>query len=472
MNKKLIHYIITALLIFGFGFLPPFDPITPFGMKILGSFLGVIYGWTAIGMIWPSLMALISVGLTIGMPKLLSISFGDTVVTMLIMLFILIALLNELHITEIIANYFVTNRLVQGRPWTLIFLFFLGVYVCTIIHPFVSIVLFASFLKSLCKQLDIKPHTALPTSMMIGFAYVAMLGQIMFPFLSTGILLSSSFEAMNNGKPFSYLSYIMYMIPMSIVLILFFVLIMRFILRIDVSSLKNVTSDMIGEKKKMTRDQRIAFFGFLITIICIPLGSILPKSWPITQFLSQLSMFGIVTLAVCILMIFVNKEKKSLLDFSKMASSGLLWDVILMLAYIMPISNLLSSEETGITAFLKQILAPLMSLSPIVFILLTLIFSVVVTNFANNAVIVIVLMPVVIAFSNQIGLNPACLMVVLFLATQLALATPGGSPMTGLCFAYNDLVTPSMMMKYSLKFIPLMFLVTLLIGLPYALLIF
>ena len=62
-RKNTVYYInslITLILIFGFGFLPPIAPITPVGMRILGILLGLLYGWTLVGfgpaslVRWPS----------------------------------------------------------------------------------------------------------------------------------------------------------------------------------------------------------------------------------------------------------------------------------------------------------------------------------------------------------------------------------------------------------------------------------
>ena len=56
----IINSIITILLLFGFGHLPAPDPITPMGMQILGVFLGLLWGWTTVDMIWPSILGLIA----------------------------------------------------------------------------------------------------------------------------------------------------------------------------------------------------------------------------------------------------------------------------------------------------------------------------------------------------------------------------------------------------------------------------
>ena len=50
-----IHSIIGLLIMFLFGLLPPFDPVTPIGMKFLGIFLGLVYLWSFVDMGWPIL---------------------------------------------------------------------------------------------------------------------------------------------------------------------------------------------------------------------------------------------------------------------------------------------------------------------------------------------------------------------------------------------------------------------------------
>mgnify|MGYP000962818424 CR=1 FL=1 len=52
-RTNLIHCIIMVALTFGIGFIPPIGgDITVMGMKILGVFIGVLYGWTFLGFFW------------------------------------------------------------------------------------------------------------------------------------------------------------------------------------------------------------------------------------------------------------------------------------------------------------------------------------------------------------------------------------------------------------------------------------
>ena len=57
-NKKqlmnIIHVALMLLMMVGGAFLPTLGSITPLGMKTLGIFFGTVYGWSTLGMVWPS----------------------------------------------------------------------------------------------------------------------------------------------------------------------------------------------------------------------------------------------------------------------------------------------------------------------------------------------------------------------------------------------------------------------------------
>ena len=67
----------------GWGwFLPPIGGITPYGMDILGIFLGSIYGWVFVDFIWPSffgmlMLVVVGYGTT---AEVFKAGFGDSIV--------------------------------------------------------------------------------------------------------------------------------------------------------------------------------------------------------------------------------------------------------------------------------------------------------------------------------------------------------------------------------------------------------
>lgn len=81
-----IHYLVVAAFCLGGQFVPGFAGITPLGMGILGCFVGAVYGWITIDMLWPSIVAMFGLGMTsIGFDRVIAGSFGNTTVMALIL---------------------------------------------------------------------------------------------------------------------------------------------------------------------------------------------------------------------------------------------------------------------------------------------------------------------------------------------------------------------------------------------------
>ena len=49
-----IHCLVVAFFCLGFRFIPPFMGLTEMGMGIMGTFIGAVYGWVLIDLLWPS----------------------------------------------------------------------------------------------------------------------------------------------------------------------------------------------------------------------------------------------------------------------------------------------------------------------------------------------------------------------------------------------------------------------------------
>ena len=65
-DHKYLHFAITLAIMLLFRFIPPIGSITPYGMAIIGIFIGMIYGWSvdAGNLIWTSLLGLFALALT------------------------------------------------------------------------------------------------------------------------------------------------------------------------------------------------------------------------------------------------------------------------------------------------------------------------------------------------------------------------------------------------------------------------
>lgn len=467
--KKTIHYLITCLFMFGFHFIPAPEPLTPFGMGVLGVFIGAVYGWSTLDILWPSLLGLAALSVVTGPDAMFAASFGNSTVPLMIVLFVFLAMLDYYGVTKIVANFLVFNRLTYGRPLVLIFLLFLGAYIIAPINAFVGIFLFLSFTRELMKTCDIKMPSKLSMLILVGLALATMLGQIAVPFLSTAIILNNAFGMMT-GAALPYGTYMAFMIPMDLVLMIIYTFMIKWVFRADVSKLA-LEKDANRKKEKVTIEQKVALIFTVVFLVLAFLMAILPKTSALYHVLNQFGLYGIISCCIAVAMLFSNNNKK-FFDFGEFAKNAMNWDVILLSALIMGLSSYMSAEETGIQPFLAQWLAPLTSFSPMVFVILIIVVAAVITNFMNNTVICVIVMPVIMTFSTQMDINAIGTLMLVFITTQFALFTPGASPFAAIIFGQKDMVITKDLMKYALISFVALLIISLIIGIPYSNVIF
>ena len=136
-NKEIVYYahsLISLLIMFGCGQLTPIPPLTPLGMNLIGIFLGVLYGWIFIDIIWPSMAGLLALMLIGGMKpnELFQTSFGDPLVMMMFFIFVFCATINYYGLSKFISLWFITRKCVAGKPWLFTYTFFLSIMLLVI----------------------------------------------------------------------------------------------------------------------------------------------------------------------------------------------------------------------------------------------------------------------------------------------------------------------------------------------------
>ena len=229
----------------------------------------------------------------------------------------------------------------------------------------------------------------------------------------------------------------------------------RFVIRPNVDGFKNITvEELTKEKLEPMNIQQIAFLLMIVVYVALLLiPNFLPKTIPFVAFLSSIGLLGLTCFIMIILMVIPYKGKP-MLDFKGVAKKSFSWDIVFLVTGALYVCNALSSEVTGVKPFLIQLLQPLLGGKPeIVFILLILGFALLTTNFANNAGMAVVLLPVIIAFADQYpGVDPLVLSMTVTMMVFVALLTPAASPYCGILHARRDLVSYGEILKL---FIPM-----------------
>ena len=132
--KFYIEVGITLAFMFLFRFLPAPAPITPYGMSIVGIFIGLIYGWSICQgvLTWPALIGMAALAFTdYGTASQVMIAaFGNDTVALTIIGMFFIGPVMESGVTEYALTRLCASKLCVGRPWRLTIFLLLG---CTLL---------------------------------------------------------------------------------------------------------------------------------------------------------------------------------------------------------------------------------------------------------------------------------------------------------------------------------------------------
>lgn len=426
-----LHTAICLFIMFAFGQLPPMEPLTPLGMNLIGIFLGVLYGWIFIEIVWPSLAGLLALMLIGGYKPmmLLNKSFGDPVVQMMFFIFVFCATISHYGLSRFISLWFITRNFVKGRPWifTLTFLgsiFLLGAL--TSASP--AAIIGWSILYGVCDLCGYKKGDGYPTMMVFGIVFAAQVGMSIIPFKQVPLTVFSAYETMA-GVGIDYGKYMIIAIVVCALSAVFFVLMSRYIFRPDMSRLLDLDVSKLDTEGslQLNKIQKVILFFLILLVVLLLAPNFLPRDFFVTRFLKAIGNTGIVVLLVTV-MAAIKVEGKALLNFKIMVDSGVTWGIVLLLALVQPLSGAMAKPESGITAFLMQVLDPLISGgSPLVFALFIGFAAMALTQVMNNGAVGVAFMPILNSYCQATGVAPEIPLIMIVMCVHYAFLTPAAS---------------------------------------------
>ena len=460
-----IHYIIVAVLIFGFRFIPAPMPITSTGMALLGAFLGAIYGWSTIGIIWPSLLAIIGMSITLTAPTVLSTGLGSNITWMIVITYIVMGLMQETKLMDTLSAFLLTRNFSKGRPWICFGFIIFAAFVCGTVGGFASVILFLTLIYNIADKLNYKPFDKFTSLATIGVMIASLMSMIVFPFFGNAVIFIGIWQSMSQMSV-DFAKYMMVSIPLSILAILTYLFVCRFILRLDLTPLKEFKIEDLGiSTVEITKKQKLALIVLLWMFADLIIPSICPKTWAVVQFLQCITIFGQVAIPVLVFMV-IPFDGKPLIDFHEL-SKNISWDIILITGTILPLATFLTGEDTGISAFMVSLIQPLVNLglNTFVFLFIIMLIAAIATNFANNTVVSVIVMPIILAI---VKINPSLSgmagFFILVFMSHLAFLTPSACPYAAIAFGNSNRVSIKSIIKYGLPVFLCLFLVIFCVG--------
>lgn len=474
------YYLASAIgiaIIFGFGSLPPIEPITPMGMKVLGIFLGMIFLWSFVSILWPSLLGIVALIISGYAPlgKVLAMSFGDTVPTLILFAMILFGAIQHAGVTRYISRWFLTRKIINGKPVVFSFVFIYATYILAALSANIlpALLFMWAILYSVLEDVGYKKGDKYTAVMIIGTMFGAVSGQAAKPFTGSALMIAGAYEKAAQTQ-LDYLNYMLFGFIMCSLGIFLYALLIKFVFRPDMSKIKDISIERFQRDKLPPMDLRqkimmASLFGYLIMVL---LPSLLPKTLPGIALLAKIGPLGVVILFVVALSLF-KMENKPILDFKEIAGKYLVWDVYFLVCMAMAISSAMTSGPTGITEFLKLSLDPLLGgHSFFVFSAILVIFGVCITQFANNGVMGVLFMPVIKVFCEQTGGSFEAIATLMIFALHIAILTPAASPYSAILYGNKEWINKNEVFGYGLVICAMTILLYTLIGIPVMRMIF
>ena len=467
INKKAImHTLIMCIVMFGFRFVPPFSTVTPYGMAVLGVFLGLIWGWSFIGLMWPSLLGMFGLALAgYGTVEKVALAmFNNSSILMMMIGSLAFMALMQSKAADWIMAKIVGSKLGRKSPmYTVMIILFASVLINSFggnmifyfgIFPIMVITL---------KKIGYAPGDKFCVMFLTGFMISIQLGMCFRPFVGWGIMTCGTMMQLTQTQ-ISYGGWMGLMTILEAVFVITYPFFMK-LCRCDFSKMAEVdiaAAFGVDKGAKLNLSQKIVLTAMGIFLAAVIVFSIAGnKLGVLYTYYTQISVLGLMVL-FWIAMTVIKIDDKPLLNLRE-ASTNFTWDMLFLVAIALLISSVLTSQETGINTWIASAIGPLfVGKSPIVFLAVLAIVTLVLTNVSNNIAVCYIMMNVVAAmYLNGLPINILAAALIISVFSVIAFLTPASS-MPGAMLHACEVLTPKSIYK-TMPLILLYFLVVALI---------
>lgn len=442
-NKTIyLHIVIMNVLMFGVGFLPPFGQITALGMNVLGCFLGIIYGWIFIDLLWVNFWGFAVLTMTGYAPAtaVLASGFGNATFLMVLLGAAFAECLNQIGVTEGIAFWLLSKKIFIGKPWLLIVALCTCAFLMSLGNGGIAVIfLLWTITMKIGEISGYKPGSRVLNMLIAFIVYIAMTVPNMVPFYG-GVILYGGFFTKGIGLtipvgPMLLAGMIYVLLATALML-----LIAKFVLKVDATHY-TTTEALCGEyaKYSMNRYQKAGLLLIVVYFLVLMLPQIIP-TLPGAAFCNNLGVIGWSIIYMTIFVIWRDENGKAIINLAE-CFTRLPWAMLMLLAVTYPLADAMESADTGITATITATMTPiLMKLDVTVLIIVTMLFLAIITQFMHNIVMGAIFLPMIPPIVMQMGGNPYTCFFLMYLALMCAYVTPAGSMMAGIVFGHKDMV--------------------------------
>jgi sodium-dependent dicarboxylate transporter 2/3/5 len=282
----------------------------------------------------------------------------------------------------------------------------------------------------------------------LGIAHAATIGGVSTlvgtpPNLSFARILTILFP---NAPEISFLTWMMYALPLSIVFIIILWLILSFIYtrNSDLVIEPSIFRQQYKELGKISFEEKIVLIDFILLAVLwisranIDIGNFTIPGW--SQLFSNPSYFndGTVAIAMALILFLIPsiKEKgKRILDWDTAAK--LPWNIVILFGGGFALAS--GFKESGLANYLGQQMQGFGVFHPIIIVLAICLFVTFLTELTSNTATAEMLLPIIGGLAIAVKINPLFLMIPATISCSFAFMLPVATPPNAIIFGTNRL---------------------------------
>ena len=443
--KNLSYWINSAIVLFcffGFGIIPSIFGLSYTGMRAVGIFIGLLWGWIAVDFAWVSIIGIVAMGTTGAMTITESFTQSFMSATFFQMMFpmILMAFMTTSGFAEWLAYKMLTVKFLIGHPWRIVTMLLV---VTSLLHFFVhtwpAIFLMWPIFIGIAEVAGYQKGDKFVGFMMCSIVMLQTIISSSMPWGFYAVTLQALMADSLNGTPLPFMPILILGIIGQILTVILCLIIGKFILRVDVSKLEKMPDDFYVKAETVKLSSQAKFGIGIIAAMIIMMG--MPSFVPGTAFATicnDLGLQGVSVLLLAVILLMRDRDGKPWVKTAKLAEVGLSWDILFLVVSTLSLAALMKLPDVGIMAKITSTFIPIAaSLPPTLFIFGTIMIFWAVTQLTHNFVIVLTLVGAFAGVCPSIGINPWLFGWLFMCGMNFAYCTPAASSPGALMYAHE-----------------------------------
>lgn len=469
-NLLPLHIVIMLVLIVGFHFVPAAGGVTEGGMALIGIFLAMLYGWTFCDLLWVSMLGIVAVGFSgiVTLPEFLVMGFGSDTLVYILFIFFFTGVISDVGLIDYISNKMISFKFLTGKPWLFSTFIIIGSYIsAAFINLFAAMIVFWEIVFYVSERFGFAKKDKWPTLMILGVTMTSAIGGAVMPYKPVPMVVLSTYSE-TAGVPMDFAKYIAFALPITFLIMMFYMLICRFVFRPDLKNLPQISVDFVDQSKlHLDQKQKTAIAFLLVFIFMMVAPSILPDGVILKTALEALGNSGTIFILL-VVMCWLKFDGEPMANFSKL-SKHVNYDMWVTMCFVIPFASVFTSDATGIKDAIVRAIHPILAgRSEMIFIILAITIATILTNLANNMVVGAIFATLIVTIGGSMGMNVAPVIAILVVAVNISLATPAACPNMAMTFALKDWVRAGDLYKYATLTVVFCLLFTFIVALPWA----